>query len=139
MFNPGSNANQVSELRLVNPSSATADVTIMGIDDIGESPGEGVDVTVPAESALTFTAQQRESAQGVDGSIGDGRGKWELAVASDRPIIAMSLLRSPTGHLTNLSTVAPRPPTSDDAIPAPPVASMHDLGIQPTMFTTSTK
>jgi hypothetical protein len=107
VFNPGSNRNQVSELRLVNPSPVAVDVVVMAIDDAGETPGAGVEVTVPARSARAFTAQQLESGEGVAGAIGDGRGKWELAIASDRPIMAMGLLRSPTGHLTNLST-APR-------------------------------
>ena len=50
--------------------------------------------------------------------IGDGQGKWELAVASDRPLMVMSLLSSPTGHLTNLSTAPGRPP--------PPPGSEHE-------------
>ena len=108
IFNPGSNRNQVSELRLVNPTSRTAAVTIIGIDDYGESPGGDVTVSVPAGAARTVTAQQLESGDGVDGAIGDGHGKWELAVASDQPILVMSLLRSPTGHLTNLSTAPGR-------------------------------
>ncbi|MDD9960853.1 MAG: hypothetical protein OXU70_02025, partial [Gammaproteobacteria bacterium] len=39
----------------------------------------------------------------VEGALGDGTGKWRLKVASDMPIHVMSLLRSPTGHLANLS------------------------------------
>ncbi|MDD9961867.1 MAG: hypothetical protein OXU70_07210, partial [Gammaproteobacteria bacterium] len=39
----------------------------------------------------------------VEGALGDGAGKWRLKVASDGPIHVMSLLRSPTGHLANLS------------------------------------
>ena len=36
--------------------------------------------------------------------LGGGKGKWQLLVESDRTLRVMSLLRSPTGHLTNLST-----------------------------------
>ena len=36
--------------------------------------------------------------------IGDGSGKWQLVVDSKPEIVAMSLLSSPAGHLTNLST-----------------------------------
>ena len=39
---------------------------------------------------------------------GDGAGKWRLAVTSEQPVIVMSLLSSPTGHLTNLSTAPDR-------------------------------
>ena len=41
---------------------------------------------------------------GLEGSLRDGSGKWRLSVESSRDIVAMSLLSSPTGHLTNLST-----------------------------------
>ena len=103
IFNPGSNRSQVSLLRLVNPTTVTAHATITGIDDAGE-PGGSVQVSIPAGAARTFSAQQLESGEGTQGALGDGAGKWRLEVASEQPIIAMSLLRRPTGHLTNLST-----------------------------------
>ena len=34
---------------------------------------------------------------------GDGTGKWQLTVTADQPILVMSLLSTPTGHLSNLS------------------------------------
>ena len=40
----------------------------------------------------------------LEGGLGDGKGKWQLSVDSAREIVVLSLLRSPTGHLTNLST-----------------------------------
>ena len=46
--------------------------------------------------------------------LGDGVGKWQLLVESDRPIRAMSLLRSPTGHLTNLSTAPANVDAAED-------------------------
>ena len=39
-----------------------------------------------------------------DGRLGDGLGKWRLNIRSTADIQVMSLLSSPTGHLTNLST-----------------------------------
>ena len=51
IFNPGSNDDQVSRLRLVDPGTQTTVVTISGIDDHGESPGGEVRVTVPARTA----------------------------------------------------------------------------------------
>ena len=110
VFNPGSNANQVSVLRLVNADEEPAEVTVIGVDDRGMSPNEGVTITVPAGRSVSYTAAELESgnANGLDGSLGDGSGKWRLTVNADRPIVAMSLLSSPTGHLTNLSTAPQR-------------------------------
>ena len=108
VFNPGSNANQASSLRLVNPGAVEATVTIMGIDDRGASPGTAVTLTVPAGASRTLSATDLENgADGFEGALGDGAVKWRLHVAADQPIMAMSLLATPDGHLTNLST-APR-------------------------------
>ena len=123
IFNPGSNADQVSRLRLVNPGDEAAAVTIAGVDDAGASPGTGVEVEIPAGDALTLTASELESGAGLDGALGDGVGKWRLAVTADRPIVAMSLLSSPTGHLTNLSTVPPQPDDGRHRVPLFPAAS----------------
>ena len=109
IFNPGSNPNQVSRLRLLNLGSEEALVRITGIDDAGASPGESALVAVPAGAARTVTAVALEMGTGaVEDALGDGAGKWRLRVDSDQPIRVMSLLRSPTGHLTNLSTAPPR-------------------------------
>ena len=108
VFNPGGNRNQVSLLRLTNPGDGAATVRIVGVDDAGA--GGEVETSVPAGASATLTAQELER-QG----LGDGAGKWQLLVESDRPIRAMSLLRSPTGHLTNLSTSPANVDAGDDA------------------------
>ena len=103
VFNPGSNTHQESLLRLVNPTAETAQVSIRGIDDAGAAGGR-VELTLPAGQSRTYSAWNLESGGGdLQGSLGDGAGKWQLEVASEQPIVAMSLLESPTGHLTNLS------------------------------------
>ena len=57
--------------------------------------------------ARTLTAEDLESGgTGIEGRLGDGTGKWRLDVQSDHPILAMNLLSSPTGHLTNLSSIS---------------------------------
>ncbi len=107
-FNPGSNVDQVSLLRLVNPGTEEAEATVTGTDDAGLSPGSPVVLTLPAGTSCTVDAAQLESGSGLacgapqDG-LGDGAGKWRLAVASHARLMAMSLLSSPGGHLTNLS------------------------------------
>ena len=112
IFNPGSNPNQMSRLRLVNPGDAAAEVSIAGVDDAGASPGTSVVFEIPTGESLTLTASDLEAGAGVDGALGDGKDRWRLRVTSNEPIVAMSLLSSPTGHLSNLSTV---PGTPDEA------------------------
>ena len=104
-FNPASNPNQVSRLRLVNHGTATADVRIQGIDDDGKW-SRNVRASIPAGAALGFSAQQLESGdEGLAGALGDGAGKWQLIVRADQPVTAMSLMESRARHLTSLSTV----------------------------------
>ena len=103
IFNPGSNDRQQSSLRLTNPGDELARVTITGIDDAGVSAGEDLGIEVPSGTSVTVTAQQLESGEGLRGALGDGEGKWRLAIDSDVPILVMSLLQSPSGHMTNLS------------------------------------
>jgi len=99
VFNPGSNINQLSWLRILNPGTVAAAVEITGIDDAGEYSDYLVRIDVPAGGSRSLDAGELE-----DSGLGDGRGKWQLIVESEQPIIAMSLLATPTGHLTNLST-----------------------------------
>ena len=80
-----------------------------GVDDAGASPGGSVTVTVPVGASRTIEAADLEAgAEGFEGALGNGTGKWRLAVTSEQPVIVMSLLSSPTGHLTNLSTAPDR-------------------------------
>ena len=121
IFNPGSNTAQVSRLRLINLGEEAAQVTIEGVDDRGASPGSALDVTVAAGAAQTLTAVELESGgTGMTGVLGDGAGKWQLTVTSESSIHALSLLSSPTGHLTNLSTA-----------PSNLVDGVHELSLFP--------
>ena len=110
-FNPASNVRQSSRLRVINPGREAAEVTVRGVDDAGDSPGGPVRFLVPAGAAREFDAPQLETGgAGLDGGLGDGEGKWRLAVDSAAPVTVMSLLENTsTGHLTNLSSAAPRP------------------------------
>ena len=107
-FNPGSNWRQVSLLRLVNPTEDDAEAAVAGTDDAGSSPSAPVRLTVPAGTACTVDAAELESGSGLacgdpQAGLGDGTGKWRLRIESDAPLVALGLLRSPTGHLSNLS------------------------------------
>ena len=108
-FNPASNVRQVSHLRLINLDDEPAAVTVRGIDDSGAASGSEVRLFVAPGATSTISAEQLENGhESLEGTLGDGKGKWRLMVSSDRPIEAMSLLESQSGHLTNLST-APGP------------------------------
>ena len=104
-FNPGSNHSQVSRLRLVNATEDEVEVTIEGRDDSGDpAPGGEVRLTLAPGEARTLSAQVLESGgEGLEGGLGDGAGKWQLFVSADGAVHVMSLLASPTGHLSNLS------------------------------------
>lgn len=104
-FNPGGNRNQVSRLRLINPSAGSAEVEVTARDDTGAAaPGGAVRLTLAPGAARTLSAQDLEAGgSGFEGSFGDGTGKWRLSVTSSVAIDVMSLLASPTGHIANLS------------------------------------
>ncbi|MDE0421568.1 MAG: hypothetical protein OXK76_11880 [Gammaproteobacteria bacterium] len=105
LFNPASNTNQVSSLRIIERGGDDAHIDIFGVDDDGASRGP-VSLTLPANGARTVTSQQLEDGDpDLDGTLGDGAGKWRLAIATDDVIVVMNLLESPTGHLSNLGPV----------------------------------
>ncbi len=104
-FNPAHNDRQRSLLRLANPNATPVDVTITGVDDNGGAPGGAVRLTVPGGAARTLNAEQLETGSSLaSGALGDGSGKWRLGVAASGELRVMSLMESPTGHLSNLST-----------------------------------
>ena len=110
-FNPASNVNQVSRLRVINPGAEDAAVTITGVDDSGASGTASVTLAMSAGRAVTLTAADLENGMSADsttefaGMFGNGAGKWRLHVAADQPIQVMSLLHSRnSGNLTNLSS-----------------------------------
>ena len=97
VFNPGRNTNQESWLRVINLGTETANITITGRDDAGVAGGEVME-TVPAGGAYSATAAEIEEA-----GLKEGTGKWSLMVTADQPVQVMSLMNTPSGHLSNLS------------------------------------
>lgn len=109
MFNPSSNTEQVSKLRIVNPGTRPALVSIAGVDDEGASANEVVQTLIDAGTARTITsAELQERAYGLEGRLGHGNGKWRLWIDCEQPVLVMNLLESPTGDLVNLSATAIR-------------------------------
>ncbi|MDE0062819.1 MAG: hypothetical protein OXU72_08510 [Gammaproteobacteria bacterium] len=100
-FNPASNPNQLSWLRVINLGRVEANIKITGVDDNGEvgaGAADSVSATVPPNGAYSRTAVDLEA----DG-LGDGHAKWSLTVSSDQPVQVMSLMDVPGGYLSNLS------------------------------------
>ena len=103
-FNPGSNRDQESLLRLANTGAEAQSVSIAGVDDRGNNAGP-VTLTLPAGQSRTLSAFELENgAQGLDGTLGDGTGKWRLFVTAGDSVVGASLLEAASGHLTNIST-----------------------------------
>ena len=75
------------------------------MDDAGAMRGP-VRLTLPAGHARSINAPELEDG-GTDlqGAFGDGQGKWRLDIEADRDIQVMSLMESPQGHITNLSSL----------------------------------
>ena len=112
LFQPGGSGDQGSRLRLVNPGTTSAEITIEGIDEAGASSEGAVRLVLAPGAARTLTASQLESGEGegLSGALGEGTGRWRLVVNAKPPVEVMSLYARPTGHLSNLST-APEPVT----------------------------
>ena len=123
IFNPGKNTNQVSRLRLINPGAERTEVRIEGIDDEGQSPGEAVVLSLDGGASRTLSAKELEAGTGVSGGLGTGKGKWRLVVSADAPIEVLNTLSTPTGHLTNISTVPEYAESDDDGT--------HRIGLFP--------
>ena len=104
-FNPASNLSLVSTLRLVNLDPRPASVVIAGTDARGDpAPGGSVRLTLPGEGARWLKAEELEKGgHDLTGSLGDGEGKWRLHVSGSRPLQVMGLMRTRSGHLSNLS------------------------------------
>ena len=103
-FNPGSNRNQVSKLRLINPHPQSVNVGIFALDDGGQPGEEIVGFELLAGEARTVDARQLEVGDvDLEGMLGNGEGKWRLGVAASQRIDVMNLLESPAGNFANLS------------------------------------
>ena len=117
-FNPGSNSDRKSKLRLIHPRCPqfetdfceAANVTIYGVDDEGtRSPS--IRLQIAPGAAREVTAAQLEGledARDLVGSFGKGERKWQLFITADQPIRVMSLLERAAGHLTNFSAAGSR-------------------------------
>ena len=119
-FNPAKNTDQQSRLRLVNPNEFQIHVNVLGQhDNLVGSYDYGQKIPIPPRGVVTVTAEDLETVHSewadgpYDGKLGNANqiGKWRLYLRADaksgeRPeFVAMNLMETPTGHLTNLSSI----------------------------------
>ena len=133
-FNPGSEMELISRLRLVNPGDVAASVQILGADDAGSIPGTTVALTIPARNAIELSAAELEAGSGdaiTSGALADGEGMWRLWVQSDLPIQVVSLVSNSSGLTTNVSSASESRSfeyTGNGPAPAPRELSIKQRG-----------
>jgi hypothetical protein len=104
-FNPASNVNQVSRLRIANETSLPNIVIITAGDDTGTSAEEPVSIVIPPFQVAEVTAQDLENGMSKlqsDGMAGNGIGKWKLVISSTGSMTVMNLLQAGR-YVSNLS------------------------------------
>ena len=119
IFNPASNYNQVSWLRLTNQGQEPARVAVLGIDDAAQTGDGVIRFRIQTSGSAYVSAEDLEEGIEYDDgtlseSLGDGKGKWQLLVVSDQPLRVASLMFTPTGHLSNLSSINLLEPSAFD-------------------------
>ena len=109
-FNPGSNAKSVSIARVINLESRPLEVQIRGTDDLwersrySELARRPVRITLEARQARNVTSAALEKLSSTHiNSLGNGTGRWILAIHADGAMEAMSLLVNEAGYITNVS------------------------------------
>ena len=103
-FNSGGETGRRSVLRLANAGGEPAMVAVRGVDDAGGSGGPAT-VELGAWEARSYTAPELESgsAAGLTGSLGDGEGKWRLALSADQgSAYVTNLLLDESGVLSSV-------------------------------------
>ena len=130
-FNPASNTRQQSRLRLINFGHEATTVRIVGFDDDAEDNAYGpVLLTLPAGHARTLTAVDlEEGAEGLEGALGDGTGKWSLSMHGNQfsRVVVQNLLYASSGHISNLGTSGHR--AEDDVGDEPTTAVTVPLNL----------
>jgi hypothetical protein len=96
-------------MRIINLSSATADVSVSGLSDAGNESAGTATFSVPGNGAVHFQVVHLEdgnTGKGLTGSIGASSvndGDWRLRFESSSPLKILGYYRSPvTGFVTPL-------------------------------------
>ena len=131
IFNPASNVNQQSYLRISNLGNDFNNISVFGLDDAGDYGLEPVRFSLEGPISVYLDAEYLENGiPDIDsGSFGNGKGKWQLVVEAENPVRVLSLMVTPQGHITNLSTVNFAEPSTDDieTQELPRLKALHNL------------
>ncbi len=134
VFNPASNIERRSKLRIVNDGVSQAAITISGFDDAGEPGDSDVTLNLSAGESIEISAVDLESGNaelGLVGALGDGTGKWRLTVTSSSQIQVQGMLDTPEGFITNLSRATEGETT--EPLPTPESQSFFNENVSPTI------
>ncbi|WHZ19760.1 MAG: hypothetical protein OJF55_001909 [Rhodanobacteraceae bacterium] len=107
-FNPATNTNQESFLRISNTSGAAGQISITAVDDTGHKAGP-VTFTLGAAQSIQLSSSDLENgnaAKGLTGSLGHGTGKWIVTVVGQVGSMEVTNLNrnNGSGTLNNLGT-----------------------------------
>ena len=74
--NAANDLERTSYRQLMNANEYDARVTVVGIDDAGDSPGTPVILTIPSHKSVTLTSDDLEvgELEGVEGQLDSGTG-----------------------------------------------------------------
>ena len=105
-FNPASNSNQESFLRISNTSGAGGMISISAMDDAGHQAGP-VTFNLGANQSIQLSSSDLENgnaAKGLTGSLGHGTGKWIVTVVGQVGSMEVTNLNrnNSSGTLNNL-------------------------------------
>ncbi|WHZ19756.1 MAG: hypothetical protein OJF55_001905 [Rhodanobacteraceae bacterium] len=105
-FNPATNSNQQSFLRISNTSAAAGLITLTAVDDSGHKAGP-VTFTLGASQSIQLSSSDLENgnaAKGLTGSLGAGTGKWIVTVVGQVGSMEVTNLNrnNSSGTLNNL-------------------------------------
>ncbi|MBO6656089.1 MAG: DUF1588 domain-containing protein [Pseudomonadales bacterium] len=105
VFNPASNTERRSSVRVTNETNSQAAITITGYDDAGNSEDTPITFDLPGQEAMDITAQELEAgdAERFAGAFGDGAGKWRLTITATQSVSVQGTLDNTAGFITNLS------------------------------------
>lgn len=129
IFNPASNANQKSRIRISNDTNTENTIMIYGYDDSGEAAGPVI-LNMDALEASELESTDLENgnpSKGLTGSLGDGIGKWRLEIFSSESSTIVNLLELPGGYISNLSGKSDDG-TSDDAT-VDPTTNIYEASV----------
>ena len=89
-------------LRLINHSSETGEVSIVGIDEAGDSFGPATLKIKANENLLIYATELENGDKEVATGLGRGEGSWRLSVTSELNIETIAYFEATDGLLTSL-------------------------------------